>query len=223
MDVKVSIIRNLFWRVPSGGLKVNWGTPRGKLSQFFPLCCDQFLSFLRDSPGHNAWRVAILCCFRGLLMKSQVTESDASLLWEDFHFYSWGLLIKVRKCKTIQFQERSLMIPITRCRDRSLCAVYWCEQHFKELPADGDKIAFMIPAERGSAPLTYYLYQKMFKLFGERAGYDPALLSSHSLRRGGCTFLSTYGASLEEIKARIPIYKVPLTNQDSKWHRSYLK
>ena len=40
----------------------------------------------------------------------------------------------------------------------------------------------------------------MLKLFGAKAGYDPDLLSSHSLRRGGCTFLSVYGATLEELR-----------------------
>ena len=41
----------------------------------------------------------------------------------------------------------------------------------------------------------------MLKLFGENAGYDPDLLSSHSLRRGGCTFLSLSGVTLKELRS----------------------
>ena len=162
------------------GIKRTLGNALRQAIPILPSMLRSIFSFLRDSPGHNAWRAAILCCFRGLLRKSQVTQSDASLRQKDFQFCSWGLLINIRKCKMIQFRERSLMIHITRCPDRSLCA-------------KGNEVAFRIPAEGGSAPLTYFLYQKMLKLFGGKAGYDPNLLSSHSLKRGGCTFLSLCG------------------------------
>ena len=83
-----------------------------------------------------------------------------------------------------------------------LCAVYWCQRHFREIVFSPTTPAFQIPSEHGSIPLTYPLHQKLLKLFGARTGLDPEKLSSHSLRRGGCTFLAKSGVSIEEIWVR---------------------
>ena len=45
------------------------------------------LSHLSDSPGHTAFKAAILTLFSGLLRKAHITNSDAPLLREDFSFY----------------------------------------------------------------------------------------------------------------------------------------
>ena len=50
--------------------------------------------------------------------------------------------------------------------------------------------------------MTYGTYQEMLKRFAAKAGLDPANLSSHSLRRGGCTFLAMCGVMVEELKVR---------------------
>ena len=42
----------------------------------------------------------------------------------------------------------------------------------------------------------------MLKHFCSAAGLDPTDYSSHSLRRGGCTFLSLCGTTLEELRVR---------------------
>ena len=46
---------------------------------------------LTNSIGHVAWRAAVLCSFRGLLRKCQVTESESMLRRSDFHFHTWGM------------------------------------------------------------------------------------------------------------------------------------
>ena len=162
----------------------------------------RIFSLLTLNPGHVAWRAALLCCFRGLLRKCHVTLSDSVLKRKDFRFHNWGMVIRITKSKTIQFSERELCIPIARCHNTQLCAVYWTELHFQQLVASPDAVAFRIPTAGGSSPLTYYIYEKTLKIFVERAGLDPIKFSSHSLRRGGCTFLAMSGASLEEIRTR---------------------
>ena len=158
---------------------------------------------LSNSPGHNAWRAAVLLSFRALLRKAQVTESDAVLRRGDFKFFDWGLVVTIRRTKTIQFRERVLEVPVARCCDPEMCAVRWVEWHFRELPAGRGDAAFRLPAPGGgSSGLTYPIYQRTLKMFADRAGLDPADLSSHSLRRGGCTFLAMCGATVEELKAR---------------------
>ena len=111
-------------------------------------------SLLTLNPGHLSWWAAMLCCFRGLLRKCHVTLSDSSLQRKDFRFYTWGMVIKVYKTKTIQFSERYLQIPIVRCQDTRLCAIHWTELHFKQMPAEDAAMAFRIPSQGGSAPLT---------------------------------------------------------------------
>ena len=73
-------------------------------------------------------------------------------------------------------------------------------KHFLEVIADPDSLAFLIPKGNSLAPLPYNTYQQMLRNFGGKAGLETNKLSSHSLRRGGCTYLSMCGVALEEIK-----------------------
>ena len=176
--------------------------------QAYPLLPDmlaRMFTFLSVNQGHTAWRAAVLCSFRALLRKCQVTYSDSSLQRCDFRFFDWGMVIRIRRSKTIQFQERILEIPVARCRDHSLCAVFWVERHFREVPALQGDMAFRLPSGDASAasyPLPYPTYQATLKIFAAKAGLDPSVISSHSLRRGGCTYLSMCGATIEELKVR---------------------
>ena len=56
--------------------------------------------------------------------------------------------------------------------------------------------------EADPRPHTYKAYQATLRIFAEKAGMDPASVSSHSLRRGGCTFLSLCGVMIEELRTR---------------------
>ena len=50
--------------------------------------------------------------------------SNAALCRGDFKFYEWDLVLTVRQSKMIQFRERVFEVPIARCCDRDMCAVY---------------------------------------------------------------------------------------------------
>ena len=183
------------------GIRRGKGDAPRRAPPMLPSMMLKIFDLLTASPGHTAWRAAMLLSFRALLRKSQVTESEASLLRSDFSFFDWGMIVKVRKCKTIQFGERVLEIPVSRCCKTDLCAVHWTARHFAEVPADQGDIAFRIPAGRGSLPMTYGAYQAMLKRFSNMAGLGECEFTSHSLRRGG-TYLAMCGASIEEIKVR---------------------
>ena len=115
-------------------------------------------------------------------------------------FFNWGML-KVRRCKTIQFNEQTLEIPVAKCCNRALCAVYWTQRHFNEIPAGADDLAFRMPSLEGSSPIPYSTYQAMLRLFADKAGIGECDFTSHSLRRG-ITFLAICGTSIKEIKVR---------------------
>ena len=63
----------------------------------------QMFKYLSDSIGHIATRAALLTGFRGPLRKCQLTFSDSVLPRNAFSFHTWGMLIKFKKFKTIQF------------------------------------------------------------------------------------------------------------------------
>lgn len=185
------------------GIKRERGCHPKQAAPLLPGMLRQIFASLTSSDGHTAWRAAVLCSFRALLRKCQVTSSESALRRRDFSFLPWGMLVRVRRSKTIQFSERMLEIPVARCPDVSLCAVHWTERHFREVPAGPDAMAFRIMTPAGtSTDLRYSIYQGMLKYFCGLAGLDPADYSSHSLRRGGCTFLSMCGATLEELRVR---------------------
>ena len=52
------------------------------------------------------------------------------------------------------------------------------------------------------APLDYDTYNNMIKHLARCIGMNPADFSTHSMRRGGSTFLWLAGATTEEIKKR---------------------
>ena len=51
-------------------------------------------------------------------------------------------------------------------------------------------------------PLTYSFFLSVLKHLCAVVGLDPAKFSTHSLRRGGATFLRLCGAPIEVIKER---------------------
>ena len=85
-------------------------------------------TFIYPTLGHTAFWAAALCGFRALLRKAHYTKGDAILPRSAFTFHSWGMVITVKKSKTIQFAERELYVPINRVADPVLCAVTWVER-----------------------------------------------------------------------------------------------
>lgn len=154
------------------------------------------------APAHTSVRAAMLLSFRALLRKCHVTSSDSSLLRQDFSFKSWGILLTLRKSKTNQYREHLHQIPVSKVRDMRMCPVYWVQKHFDECPAHNQAKAFRVPKGENSVPLTYDFYLSVIKNLSALSGLDHTSLSTHSLRRGGATFLRMSGASLQVIKER---------------------
>ena len=155
-----------------------------------------------DTLGHTAVRAAMLLSFRGLLRKSHVTNSAFALRRRDFTFSSWGMSIEIIRSKTIAYGQPSLCLPIVKLENSRLCAVHWTKTHFHQCPAPDDAQAFRMPKNGNSVPLEYDFYLKVIKMLCLKAGLDPKLFSSHSLRRGGATYLSMVGLPIDQIKAR---------------------
>ena len=83
--------------------------------------------------------------------QSQVKQSESALRRRDFTFFDWGMIIKVHRSKVIQFREGVLEIPLARCANQELCAVFWTRKHFMQLEAEDGEMAFRIPGPRESS------------------------------------------------------------------------
>lgn len=184
------------------GIRRTLGDAPRQATPLLPGHLIRIFAIMWDSPGHVGLRAAILVSFRALLRKAHVTESESTLERRDFTFYRWGMMLRVRKSKTIQFRERTHLIPVSYVREEKLCAVRCVRKHFRQLPASRSEPAFRLPRGAGSIPMSYGYYLSALKLLCERARIDHGHFSTHSLRRGGATFLRMCGASITEIKER---------------------
>ena len=162
----------------------------------------EIFGLMVNTRGNVALRAAILVSFRALLRKCHVSDSESALLRSDFIFYEWGMMVRVRMSKTIQYRERIHLIPVSKVADRALCAVHWVGEHFRGVAAPGDAHAFRIPRGVGSISMPYNYYLGALRNLCMRAGLNAHDFSTHSLRRGGATFLRMCGASIYEIKER---------------------
>ena len=106
------------------------------------------------TPGHIALRAAILLSFKALLRKCHVSGSDSSLLRSDFTFHRWGMMVRVRKSKTIQFREKTNLIPVSAVMNPALCAVYLVHRHFENIEVPPESEAFRIQCMGGSVLIT---------------------------------------------------------------------
>ena len=181
------------------GIKHKLGMAVKRAAPLLPRQLVMMFSHLTENRGHVTFRAALLTSFRGLLRKQNVTDSPVTLLRSDICMTSWGMMVSIRGSKTIQYGDRVLKIPIARLSDQTLCAVYWTARHFKEIPAPPSSPAFL---RAPGAALEYETYMDILKYVAEEAGLNPRDYSSHSLRRGGTSYLRSVGASIEELKVR---------------------
>ena len=185
-----------------GGIRRIKGEEVKQAAPLLPRELLRLFSVFHPSRGHTAVRAAMLLSFRALLRKGHVTDSECALKRGDLEFHQWGMMVCVKKSKTNQYRQRVHRIPVTKVKNEGLCAVYWARRHFEECPAPLDAQAFRIPRAGHSVPLPYNFYSSVLRLACGAVGLPPGDFSSHSLRRGGATFLRLCGASMEEIKER---------------------
>lgn len=144
-----------------------------------------------------AW-VGLLLMFRSLLRVSHVVCSPHTLHRCDVKFLCWGVIIIVRSSKTSRKYLPSFEIPIYARNNHVLCPVWWLKLLFEEFPRKPDDYLF---STNNVHSLSYNSFRRIFKIFCNRAGI-VGNFASHSLRRGGATFMSKIGLPVTEIKDR---------------------
>ena len=146
-----------------------------------------------------AFWLAIIFCFRGLLRKSNVVEQGLAVLLSDVTLTPWGLLLHVRRTKTITCRERVLEIPFKQLPNSIFCACRFFSLLVSMFPFPSPMSQLISYTKRGKWVRGTYTWFNT-KLAGICAGINLSGVSTHSLRRGGTTALYDAGFSLLEIR-----------------------
>ena len=92
--------------------------------------------------------------------------------------------------KTIQFGERTLVIPLVSIPNSFLCPVqaYLNMQSLVCVSDDSTSPAYCFIKHKKICPITYKQFQSVLKQMIRFIGKNPDFYSSHSFRRGGATW-----------------------------------
>lgn len=151
----------------------------------------------------------MLACFFGLLRISSVTCAKASnwipnktLLRKHLSFDVKGCTLTFHWSKTIQYRQRSLLVPLPFLNDHTVCparAIMRFAMLTRNLSPDTPAFAYM---EGGKLflPTAPAVRRRMSELL-HMIGVDNASdYSAHSLRRGGACYLLAKGVPVSSIK-----------------------
>ena len=142
--------------------------------------------------------VSSLFMFRTLLRISNIVISPHTLRVRDVRFSDAGCLVYVNSSKTTTSQDDSTVLPLLFSTDKNICAASWLLYMVKRFKPKREDYLFSAPSLPG---LTYVKFAKKFKDLTIKAGLVGDF-ASHSLRRGGATFMSMLERPLDQIKAR---------------------
>ena len=90
-----------------------------------------------------------------VLTTRQSFDKSKYLTKKDLIFHPWGVKVVIRWTKTIQFKERTLVIPLARIPNSTLCpaqAIFNAFSKTPKVPLDGP--AFVLPHKTGFRPLS---------------------------------------------------------------------
>ena len=121
-----------------------------------------------------------------LLRKHILVDEEANIVY-----------VNVTFSKTNQFGNRNIVIPIPGNTDPALDPVRHLRDLFSAVNCSEESPAFSFGVNKF---ISYSSFTNMLKKLLSASGYNPALFSGHSFRRGGATFLYKLGASILQIQ-----------------------
>ena len=141
---------------------------------------------------------AALFMFRTLLRVSNIVHSSHTLRRGDVVFGHEGCFVRVRSSKTTSKRDSATIMPVLFSSDKSICSATWLAAMCKKFNNPKEAFLFSSP---NIPVLTYSMFSRKFKELTIRAGLQGDF-ASHSLRRGGATFMSILERPVDQIKAR---------------------
>ena len=141
-----------------------------------------------------------LCSFYGLLRKSSAVPASANfdvqktLVRRNVHvdLDNNMVYIYLGHGKTNNFCTRDVIIPVPGNNDPAMDPVRHLHALFSSVDVHEDAPAFSYSQNHF---INYNSFTSRLKTLLKKAGFDPALYSGHSFRRGGASFLHTCGGT----------------------------
>ena len=146
-----------------------------------------------------AFWLALVLCFRSLLRKSNVVEKELAVLVSDVEMFNWGVILSIRRSKTIGFKERILLLPFNKLDGSIFCIyrVYCLLRSLVFFPSPYTQLISYV--KKGKLVRGSYTWL-MRRLTSKSHELKMTGLSTHSLRRGGASALGNAGFDLLQIK-----------------------
>ena len=141
--------------------------------------------------GQLVWAM-IVFLFSTLLRVSHIVVSPHTLLRGDITFLKWGVLVSIRSSKTKKAGKPS-KIPITYCRDKCPCPVYWLDRLFKCYPRNKNDYLFSTGKVQS---VSHSIFNGALKSLIAKSGIKGNFATHSFIRRGGTTSLHHSGAPL---------------------------
>ena len=116
-------------------------------------------------------------------------------------FSSRGAVLLVTRTKTLQFNQRTLEIPLPFIPGSPLCPVSALRTYLQCVPAEPFSPLFGLCINGQYQPILAHHYTSFIKRAVSSIGLDPKNYSSHSFRRGGASFAFNNCAPTEFIKS----------------------
>ena len=139
---------------------------------------------------------ALLVGFNLFLRKSNLVPDSCSsfdplkqLTRQDLRCSKSVFLVSISWTKTIQFQERTLLLPLLRHSKKELCTHSWLRRMLSKIPATpADSLRSLLLTWKKTIPLSRRTLLMKLRLWIRKLHMQPGSYSLHSLRRGGATF-----------------------------------
>ena len=172
-----------------------------------PLSPDHLISIRNKlsltSPLDAMFFAIVTTCFFGLLRIGNVLPTSATpgksvIRVKDLIFHKNGAVITICSSKTIQFKERLHSAVLPLFSNHPLCPVT-ALKNFLAVAGLPPQDAPLFSMSNHSV-LNAQAFRKRLALILASIGLPPCVYSTHSLRRGGATWLLNAGAPLHLIK-----------------------
>ena len=133
---------------------------------------------------------AITLAYRCLLRVSHLVTSPHMLQVKDISFTREGVDVTIRSSKTVQFRERTQLIPIIKAENSVLCPCRFLWSYVQQARLHPTSQLF---------PYSYSKFASLFKKLCSSAGL-VGNYTTHSMRRGSATFLASF-LPLHDVKS----------------------
>lgn len=155
-------------------------------------------------PNDATFWAACVLSFMLMLRKSNLVpdtlgsfDPNKQLTRGHLQFAQDAVWITIVWSKTLQFHLKELKYPLLAIPGSELCPVAALTNMCQLVPLSQTQPCF---AKRNGQPWTYRQFQDKFRWCLARLSYNAALFSSHSFRRGGCSFCFQSGVPSELIQ-----------------------